>query len=458
MIRRRSRFGVAVLGLGLLLAAPGGARAQEVSAAVAERAFRPVPAAVETSVNTAETPSDIAGLLDLEQHIRNVVEKVLPATVGLIIGQGQGSGVIISSDGYILTAAHVSGDPGERVTVILPDGKRVAGISLGRNQQLDNGLVRVIDESALPLPFAPIGESADLPLGSWTVALGHPGGFRNDRPPVVRVGRILVNREDYLATDNTLVGGDSGGPLFDMDGRIIGIHSRIGGAIEANIHVPIDRFVGDWDVLASGQQVSRGGTLPRLGRHFRRSATDGLDFDLKEMSESGALITGVEPNGPGAQAGLKVGDRIVAINEHGIDNGQDIAIRRLGLDVGEPITYRVRRDGREFDVKITPARLESGGGDADSDARMGIVPDGGYRGVGVQVESVLEGGPAHQAGMLAGDVIMEIDKRFVRNWPELRNIFAGLDPGDEIVVVVKRDGEEHSLKMTLVSAGDLPTP
>lgn len=454
----RPAAAAAGLGLSLMLALPGGVMGQESSPTAADAVFRPVPAVIEASVNTAETPSDIEGLLHLEQQIRGVVEKVLPATVGLIIGRAQGSGVIISPDGYVLTAGHVSGEPGEPVRVILPDGRQVRAVSLGRNQGLDSGLVRVTDESALPLPYAPIGESVDLPLGSWTVALGHPGGFRSDRPPVVRVGRILVNRDDYLATDNTLVGGDSGGPLFDLDGRIIGIHSRIGGAIEANIHVPVDRFVSEWDILANGQELSRGGLLPQIGRHFRDrpSATDGLAFDLKELSEKGALITGIEPGGPGDRAGLKVGDRVLAIGEHDIDNGQEMAIRRLGLDAGEPVLYRVLRNGREFDVEITPVRSGGRGGHGTLNVRMGINIDQRYRGAGVRVDAVQEGSPAEAGGALPGDVIVEINDRFVRNRPELASILADLDPGDEIVVVVKRDDQEVSLKMTLVSVRDLP--
>lgn len=455
----RSRIGAAVAVAVVLLGVVPPVTAQDEASpsvsASAETAFRPEAARLESSVNTAETPSDVAGLLDLEQNIREVVEKVLPSVVGLIIGQGQGSGVIISPDGYILTAGHVSGQPGERVTVILPDGKQVKGVSLGRNPQLDNGLVRVTDESVLPLPFAPIGESTDLPLGSWTVALGHPGGFRNDRPPVVRVGRILVNRDDFLATDNTLVGGDSGGPLFDLDGRVIGIHSRIGGRIEANIHVPVDRFVGDWDVLASGQEVERDQSLQALGRHLSPNATDGLDFNLRERTEEGAAVTGVRPGSPGARAGLRVGDRVIAVDEEPVANGQEMTLRRLSLEPGEPVTYTVRRGEEELEVEVVPVSFGENMGRSDSTPRMGIGIDDRYSGVGVRVATVVEESPAMESGMQEGDVIVEIDGRFVRNWPELRSIFSALSPGDEITVVVRRDDRDRTLTMTLTSEREL---
>src|SRR5688572_18983049 len=173
--------------------------AAEVRATVSE--FRPTVLEVAESRNSAAVPASVADLIDLESRIRQVVEKVLPATVGLIIGQGQGSGVIISPDGYVLTAAHVAGKPGARVWVILPDGKRYRGISLGVNRRLDDGLVKITDPDAPELPWAPLGSADALPVGSWTVALGHPGGYQKDRPPVVRVGRILTKGNDFVLTD-----------------------------------------------------------------------------------------------------------------------------------------------------------------------------------------------------------------------------------------------------------------
>ena len=189
----------------------------------------PVVKAPESSQNLATVPEDVNGLLDLDARIRKVVDQVLPAVVGLQVGNSQGSGVLISADGLILTAAHVSGRPGQAIQVIMPDGTHYDAVSMGLNREIDDGLVRIRDPKATNLPHVPLGKTDGLPPGTWTVALGHPGGYQQDRPPVVRVGRLLVNEPEVLITDNTLVGGDSGGPLFDLDGRLIGIHSRIGG-------------------------------------------------------------------------------------------------------------------------------------------------------------------------------------------------------------------------------------
>src|ERR1043166_8191567 len=127
-------------------------------------------------------------------------------------------------------------------------------------------MVKIADGKDTKYPFLEMGKSADLKVGQWVIAIGHPDGVRANRGPVVRVGRILVASQFVLQTDCTLVGGDSGGPLFDMEGRVIGIHSRIGGAkIIENMHVPIDTYREEWDRLAAGEEYGKGlGQLPTV--------------------------------------------------------------------------------------------------------------------------------------------------------------------------------------------------
>jgi S1-C subfamily serine protease len=203
----------------------------------------------------AETVDDLKAI---EAHVQLLLERITPAVVGLRVGPGQGSGVIISKDGYVLTAGHVSGKPNQNATIILPNGKTLKGKTLGQNTGIDSGLIKITDEGEYP--FLDMGKSSALKVGQWVVAIGHPGGFRPNRTPVVRVGRILMNHPLVLRTDCTLVGGDSGGPLFDMTGKVVGIHSRIGGqAITENMHVPVDTFQQTWDRLAKAE--SWGGPL-----------------------------------------------------------------------------------------------------------------------------------------------------------------------------------------------------
>ena len=205
-------------------------------------------------------PENIQELRDIEKHVQEVLKKVIPAVVGVRVGPGQGSGVIISEDGYVLTAGHVSGKPEQDATIILPDGTQLKAKTLGQNKTIDSGMLKIVDDGkGTKYPFLDMGKSGELKAGHWVVAIGHPGGFRKNRTPVVRVGRVLVANAFLIRTDCTLVGGDSGGPLFDMHGNVVGIHSRIGGfAITENIHVPVDTYRQTFAKLAKGETWGTG--------------------------------------------------------------------------------------------------------------------------------------------------------------------------------------------------------
>ena len=222
-------------------------------------------------------PENADDLRDIEKHVQKVLQKVMPAVVGVRVGFGQGSGVIVKEDGTILTAGHVSGTPNKNAVVVLRDGNLRKGKTLGQNKGIDSGMIKISDEGKYP--FLEMGKSSELKPGQWVIAIGHPGGFRPNRTPVVRVGRILFANAFVIRTDCTLVGGDSGGPLFDMQGRVIGIHSRIGGlAITENLHVPVDTYRQTWDKLAKGD--TWGGSLGQID--IVRSAGGKIVFEQKD--------------------------------------------------------------------------------------------------------------------------------------------------------------------------------
>jgi serine protease Do len=227
------------------------------------------------AVFSKAAPENANDLREMEAHVQKVVIKVMPSVVGLRIGNGQGSGVIVSEDGYVLTAGHVSGDPHQTVRITFPDGKELKGKSLGRNIDVDSGLIKITSEGKFP--FLEMGQSSDLKLGQWVIAIGQPGGFRPGRAPVVRVGRILSLSRSVIRTDCALVGGDSGGPLFDMQGRVIGIHSRIGDTIHENVHVPVDNYRKTWTRLAKGESW---GT--RISESMVVSAGGKIVFEKKD--------------------------------------------------------------------------------------------------------------------------------------------------------------------------------
>ena len=165
---------------------------------------KPLPAAF-----AKPTPEGLDDLKAIEKHVKEVLAKVLPCTV-CVRASGSGSGIIVSADGLVLTAGHVSGEPGRDITILTPDGKTRKGKTLGGNGTIDSGLVKITDPG--PWPFVEMGRMADVKKGDWCVVTGHPGGFKPGRSPVVRVGRVLdINDRiaaQYIRTDCTLVGGD----------------------------------------------------------------------------------------------------------------------------------------------------------------------------------------------------------------------------------------------------------
>jgi serine protease Do len=196
-------------------------------------------------------PETIAELHGIEDHVKALVKKVSPATVAVEVGGATGSGVIISSNGLVLTAAHVAGSPDRPVVFTFPDGKRVRGKTVGAEKDSDAGLMKIGENG--PWPFVPLGELETAMPGDWVVALGHPGGFDSRRSLVVRLGRLIRIRGDTLQSDCTISPGDSGGPLFDMHGRVIGIHTTISGSTSDNFHVPITQFYSQWNAIVSAK-------------------------------------------------------------------------------------------------------------------------------------------------------------------------------------------------------------
>jgi serine protease Do len=286
---------------------------------------------------------NLAELKILEKEVRAVVEKVTPCTVAIQVGSAMGSGVIVSEDGYVLTAGHVSGKPDRDATVYLSDGKRFKAKTLGADYGADSGMVKITEGG--PWPHVEMGKSSDLKRGEWCVALGHPGGFRPGRRPVVRLGRVLSTGPKFLRTDCTLVSGDSGGPLFDLDGRVIGIHSNIGMFITANHCVPVDNFRDSWDRLIAGESW---GSL--LGGASSRGAYLGVGLSSEATD---CLISEVTPESPAAKAGIQTGDIVLKFDDKKVGNADDLLALIAKRRPGDQVPIEVRRGVDILQLKIT---------------------------------------------------------------------------------------------------------
>jgi len=292
-------------------------------------------------------PSDLSDLRAIESQVAKIVDRVRQSTVAIIVGDSQGSGVIVTENGLVLTAGHVISVPGRKVAVVLPDGRRVAGHSLGVNTASDCGMVQITDRGSYPV--CKISDLVSLKVGDWCLGIGHPGGFQTGRPPVVRMGRIVAIRETFLQSDCPLLGGDSGGPLFDLNGNIIGIHSRIGPRTSLNLHVSASLFVRDWDRLTK---------TPNL-EHISSESQGMLGVNGVDDSQ-GARVTEVFPRLPGDEAGLKTGDVVTMFSGHPVDSFGTLKTFIQSRRPGEVVELRVLRDHavREFRATLVARPTE----------------------------------------------------------------------------------------------------
>ncbi len=291
--------------------------------------------AASLAVFAKETPESVDDLLAMEARVKELVAKLTPSTVAVRVGGAMGSGVVIEG-GYVLTAGHVSGKPGQKATVILHNGKRLAAETLGRNQQMDSGLIKLLEDA--DVPTVEMGTINEVKRGDWCLCLGHPGGYQPGRPPVVRLGRVVRIDRTAIRTDCTLVGGDSGGPLFDMQGRVIGINSRIAASLTANFHVPIDTYVATFDRLAEGRDMS-GTARPVIG-------VRGEDH------EQGCRVVELFPDFPAAKAGLREGDIIVALGNAKVGSLLDLVGAVNNHEPGDEVTIEFIRDGQRMTRKV----------------------------------------------------------------------------------------------------------
>lgn len=289
-------------------------------------------------------PASVTELRSMQDHLLQLSKTLVQSTVGVRVGPAQGSGVIVSEDGYVLTAAHVVMKPNMDVTFVLHDGRTVKGKTLGMNRTIDSGLMKITDGGKYP--FVELGDAKGLREGQWCVATGHPGGYEKGRTPVVRFGRILQNHDTVITSDCTLVGGDSGGPLFDMQGRVIGINSRIAGPLNANMHVPVNTFIDTWDRLKDGQAW---GSMPGNEPFF------GVQGDPDNNEPRIAKVFG---GTPADKAGLKAGDLILSFDGEKISQFSELMKLVGDKQPGDRVKVRVQRGSDELEVEVTIGRRE----------------------------------------------------------------------------------------------------
>lgn len=319
-----------------------------------------LPAAVTTAkaAGAPETPPlDLATLREVQKTVQNNLPRVSQSLVVLRHGDGTASGVIVSPDGLILTAAHVTMKPGARISVVLPDGEKAVATALGLDEKTDAGLAQLRDKKRV-WPFVEVERDvAKVETGGWCFALGHPGGLDKARGPVLRVGRVLKQKANSLETDCVLMGGDSGGPLFDLRGRLIGIHSQILSERNQNVHVSMAPFLRSWDRMKGNEVIQ---TWATGSGGYLGVALQPADDTSSAASASAIKVEEVLADSPAAKAGLRAGDHLLELNRETLLDDRHFAAIVRQRAPGDLITLKIRRGENErlLEVKLGQKPVE----------------------------------------------------------------------------------------------------
>lgn len=424
----------------------------DFSALVAENGA----AVVNISVLERSSHGDEEGADEFPQFFhRQVPPEHLPPSHGI------GSGFIITPDGYVLTNAHVVADASE-VTVKLTDRREFAAKVVGVDKRSDVALIKI---GASGLPTVRFGDPATIRPGQWAIAIGSPFGFDNSVTAGVisAVGRPLPDDSGssfvtFIQTDAAVNPGNSGGPLFNLEGQVIGINSQIfsrtGGYMGMSFAIPIDIALNVKDQLMRHGRVNRsriGVSVQDIGQQLAQS------FGLS--TPHGALISAVEPQSPGERAGLKPGDVITSVNGRPIDHSYDLPAVISQLAPGSEAHLVVWHDRRSIQVAVRTVLLED---TPPPSARAMASEDGGKLGLAVRLLDATEQqqlhtrgrllvedvtGPALAAGLQAGDVVLGVNGAGVSTVAELKREVARA--GRTVALLIQREDAQIYIPIDL---------
>jgi serine protease Do len=375
----------------------------------------------------------------------------MPSPEHMPPAHGIGSGFIVSPDGYVLTNAHVVADASE-VTVKLTDRREFRAKVIGVDKRSDVALIKI---PGTDFPVVHFGDPAKLRPGQWAIAIGSPFGFENSVTAGVisALGRQLPDDSGssfvtYIQTDAAVNPGNSGGPLFNLDGQVIGInaqiYSRTGGYMGMSFAIPIDVALNVRDQLMKTGKVSRS----RIGVSVQ-DINQQLALTFGLTIPHGALVSSVEPQGPGERAGLKPGDVITSVNGKNIEHSYDLPSVISQLPPGSEAHLGIWHDRKATDVTVKTVLLEDTPPQA---ARNGAQDGGGALGLAVRplepseqkelhtrgrlvVEDV--SGPALAAGLQAGDVVLGVNGAGVSTVAELKREVARA--GHTVALLIQRE-------------------
>jgi serine protease Do len=372
-----------------------------------------------------------------------------------------GTGFIIDKEGFILTNNHVV-EGTDEITVTLADKREFVAKIIGRDPKTDLALIRI--ETDQVLPALPLGDSDQLEVGDWVMAIGNPYGLGH----TVTAGIVSAKYrqigagtyDNFIQTDASINPGNSGGPLLDTTGKVIGVNTAIfsqsGGSIGIGFAIPINMAKELLPQLKKGKVV-RGW----LGVVIQQ-VTSELKDKLKLSTEKGALVADVVEGGPADKAGIERGDVIVTFDGKDISKSDDLPYIVASTPVGKTVTVEVIRKGQRKSIQVEIGELEEEEKpQVASEARPNlgltvreITPElarnfGLSETSGVVIVQVQANTPAQEAGLAPGDLILEIDQVEVKDLEQFNKMTEGYKAGDTILFLIKRRGSTLFLTLTV---------
>lgn len=383
----------------------------------------------------------------LQQKLLELTPRLVASTVSIQAGGASGSGVIVTPDGLILTAAHVTSQPGAKLRILLADGRDLEGTALGVDHTTDAGIARIVSPG--PFPYQPYVKDATYAVGDWVIATGHPGGPHAYRPSPVRLGQINQagtkgGFEEPITTTAMVISGDSGGPLFDLEGRVIGINSNISGDWNTNNHVPLPSFIPVWQQLMNSEKIE--------GVESER-AEPNIDDPYKAQREFFYRELAKRPNDPAANL-LKQPELLDPhhIQEH-LNRWARESVRSASSRPSNIQTH-LNRSAREstgdtpFDPLGYPTTIPF---DKQPALRpyLGLQLDGSRE--SAVIASITTDSPAADS-LQIGDVITSLNDIDIRSVAQFARVLDELEFNPEnpnaIILTILRDGEELLVPIT----------
>jgi serine protease Do len=442
------------------------------------------------NAGAAATPHAMPDFADLVAQVKPAVVSVTtklevrptadegPSAFGMMPGGGmqqehpqaveaRGSGFIIDANGTIVTNNHVVKDA-RSVSVTLADGTTLPAHVVGRDQRTDLAVLKV--DSKTPLPYIKLGDSSKVRVGEWVVAMGNPFGLGG----TVTAGIVSAKGRDigegpydqFIQIDAPINQGNSGGPLFTQDGKVVGVNSAIlsptGGSIGIGFAIPSNVVKTVAAQLEASGHVTRG----YLGV-ASQPVSDQMAKALHLSGDSGALVANVSPDGPAAKAGVQPGDVIQAINDQKVTNPRDLAVDVAAVKPGDTAKLDILRDGNKQTISVDLASMPNentadSGTEQASQGKVGIalaplspdvrskldLPQGTKGAVVAQVEP---GSAAEAAGIQAGDVIVGVGAKAVTSPDEAVKAIhsATKDKDGALALRIIRDGQTAFVAVTL---------